>query len=104
MLGAVDRECRSIAAHGPRWPVTRGACGFSIDRSWSITAVTPAARAWFDVESLDMIGTDVRGQLVLPRQLERAFASCLHAAQPAVVSCRSRRYPGRWIEYHVVPP
>ncbi|MFL5297914.1 MAG: sensor histidine kinase [Phenylobacterium sp.] len=102
-LSAVQRECRSLAANSPRWPATRGACGFSIDRGWRITAVTPAARAWFDVDDLNMIGADVRGQMMLPRQLKRALAACIDAAGPAVISCRSQRHPGRWVEYHVVP-
>jgi two-component system NarL family sensor kinase len=82
---------------------TRSACGFHLDRAWRVTIITPAAAAWFGVEEGSLIGADVRERLVLPPQLESAIVSSLEAKRASVLACRSSRYPGRWVEYHVEP-
>src|SRR5436190_8685236 len=102
-LRATERGRRNNSGRTCGLHATRSTCSFHLDRDWRITGVTVSAAAWFGIEKAQMIGTDARERIVMPRQLATAIASCLEAQQPSVIACRSACCAGRWTEYSVDP-
>ena len=97
------------AAHAAPSPAPREATetahahAVTVDQRWRVTAISPQAAAWMGLDASDVIGRDLRKDLLPSAAVFSAIDAALATGQPSELLLRSLYRPGRWLEFQVEP-